>query len=70
MHDTNVVLIPIKKANSTRIIHHYEVIQKLGFPPGVKCWCGNTLEFAVKEPWAKRSTKRKEFFDLHDECQP
>ena len=50
-------------------IHHYKLIQRLGFPDGVKCWCGAELEFAVKEDWASRDKKRRAFFDQHEECE-
>jgi hypothetical protein len=50
-------------------IQHFKIIQKFGFPPGVKCWCGASLEFAVKEDWASRDKKRKVFFDEHEECE-
>lgn len=48
-------------------IHHYSLIQKLGFPTGVKCWCGAQLSFQVHERGMQ--TKRKAFFDQHDGCE-
>jgi hypothetical protein len=50
-------------------IHHFKIVQKLGYPPGVGCWCGTSLAFAVKEPWQSREKKRKKFFDQHDQCE-
>jgi hypothetical protein len=67
MIDTNTVLISTK-ANPTRLIHHYTPIAKLGFPEGRRCWCGALLEFGVKESYASKDKRRKEFFDKHDEC--
>ena len=66
MRDPNTVLIPIKKANPARIINHYTLIHKMGFPQGVKCWCGQALTFTVHERGMQK--KRKAFFDQHDEC--
>ena len=80
MQNTNTVLINTKanppfgkpvKYQDENGIHHYALIQKIGFPTGYKCcWCGATLEFAVKEPWRSIDSKRRAFFDQHDGCQP
>ena len=49
-------------------IHHYTPMQKLGYSSGVKCWCGDVLEFRYHEPGMK--SKRQKFFAEHDECVP
>lgn len=69
MHNTNIVLIPVKKANPTRAIHHYTPIQKMGYPDGVRCWCSGSLLFGVRESWSTRDRRRKAFFNQHDECE-
>ena len=51
-----------------RAIHHYTPITKLGYSSGVKCWCGEVLEFRYHEPGMK--SKRQAFFAEHDECVP
>ena len=63
---SNAVLTARRTQDS---IHHYKLIQRLGFPDGVKCWCGAELEFAVKEDWGSRDKKRRAFFDQHEECE-
>jgi len=63
---SNALNFPVRRIDP---IHHFKIIQKLGFPPGVHCWCGASLEFAVKEDWASRDKKRKAFFDQHEECE-
>ena len=70
MYDPNTVLLHTKANPTVRIIHHYMPVQKEGFPKGVSCWCGNSLEFGVRESYHSREKKRKAFFTLHDECQP
>jgi hypothetical protein len=49
-------------------VRHYTPVQRMGYPPGVKCWCGSMLEFNYHEPGM--SKRRKAFFDEHDDCSP
>ena len=64
---TSNAVLPTRRTQDS--IHHYKLIQRLGFHDGVKCWCGAELEFAVKEDWASRDKKRRAFFDQHEECE-
>lgn len=45
---------------------HYTPCGKIGFPQGIRCWCGEKLEFAYHE--ANMKAKREAFFALHDDC--
>ena len=58
---------PIKPRAST-VVHHYEAINKIGFPTGFKCWCGATITFRYGEH--DISHRRKQWFDQHDLCEP
>ena len=49
------------------VLHHFTVLGVLGFPPGVRCWCGGELTFKLHE--TDQDAKRKAFFDAHEECQ-
>jgi hypothetical protein len=51
-----------------KILHHFTPAGKIGYPQGITCWCGDTLEFALHDPG--QDAKRKAFFDEHEECQP
>lgn len=55
-------------SQSAARIEHYQLIRKLGFPDGVRCFCGSTLTFAPHE--RDQGKKRKAFFDQHDACEP
>jgi len=64
---TSNAVLPARRTQDS--IHHYKLIQRLGFPDGVRCWCGAELEFAVKEPWQSRDRKRKVWFEEHEDCE-
>jgi len=49
-------------------LHHFAVVHKLGYPSGVRCWCGASLTFNLHE--ADQDAKRRAFFDSHEECGP
>lgn len=56
----------VQKLHKT--IHHFTPFGKLGYPQGVQCWCGATLEFCYHEPGM--SKRRRAFFEHHEECLP
>lgn len=45
---------------------HFTVVARMGYPDGVRCFCGATLTFALHEKEQER--KRHEFLDAHAEC--
>lgn len=45
---------------------HYTPVGKIGYPPGVRCWCGAELEFAYHEAGMK--AKREAFLAAHNDC--
>ena len=53
---------------SMRRVEHYRLIRKLGFPDGVRCFCGAEITFHLHE--RDQDKKRKAFFDAHDDCKP
>jgi hypothetical protein len=48
-------------------IHHYQLVQRLGFPQGAKCWCGESFLPTNHEKGVMQ--KRREWFNLHDSCE-
>jgi hypothetical protein len=56
------------RTQDTKPLHHFTIQHKLGYPSGLHCWCGASLEFSLHEPG--QDAKRRAFFDVHEECQP
>ena len=59
---------PRTQGTQSKPLHHFTPYDKLGFPQGVRCWCGAALEFAYHEPG--QNARRQAFFDQHETCPP
>lgn len=57
-----------KKRASRNVDPHFTPIQKLGYPDGIRCWCG--AELIVRYGEHGVVAKRKHWLDAHDECLP
>jgi hypothetical protein len=66
--DGKSVNMPASMTLHKPVLHHFTVRHKLGYPSGLRCWCGDELSFSLHEPG--QDAKRRSFFDAHDECQP
>lgn len=53
---------------SRRVDPHFTPIQKMGFPDGIRCWCGEELIVRYGEHGVM--AKRKRWLEQHEECQP
>lgn len=45
---------------------HFTPVRRMGYPDGVRCFCGATLTFAPHEPSQER--KRRAFIEAHADC--
>lgn len=65
--DGQPVVVP-ESMKLHKMLHHFTIRHKLGYPSGLACWCGASLEFSLHEPG--QDAKRRAFFDSHEECSP
>jgi hypothetical protein len=61
-------LSPLLLPRKPRVAHQFTIIRKLGFPDGVRCWCGAELTF--KPHAVGQMEQRTLFLREHAECPP
>ncbi len=60
--------LKVRRKSLQPINPHFTPVQKLGFPDGVRCWCGAELTFRYSEKG--RKSKTEAFRAEHEECLP
>ena len=45
---------------------HFSIVARMGYPDGVRCFCGSTLSFALHEK--EQDRKRRAFMEVHADC--
>jgi hypothetical protein len=65
---SKVVPYPVKRRAGRSIVQRITPLDRLGYPTGYRCWCGNELTFRYGEHGVM--AKRKAWFEKHELCEP